>query len=80
MTIREVNELNELLAHCKGQICLISAQGEQYSLNDEHDRFIGLSRLLEDQDGGCELYARTREDNALLLDFFIRRGSLSKAV
>ena len=73
MKIRSMKELaafNEMLNRCCGQVWIESPSGEKTDLTEESTRTRGLCALLGERAEEYEIYARSREDEMLLLDYF----------
>ena len=69
-SMRELAAFNEMLSRCRGQVWIESPNGERLDLTVESTRIRGLSALLGERADEYEIYARSREDEMLLLDYF----------
>ena len=69
-SMRELAAFNEVLNHCCGQVWIESPNGEKMDLTEESTRTRGLSALLGERAEEYGIYARRREDEMLLLDYF----------
>ena len=61
--IQEVEEFRKVVHQCKGRVYLESLEGDIFNL---------LGRLLSEQGDNLELFADSKEDEALLLNFLGR--------
>ena len=69
-SMRELAAFNEMLDRCRGQVWIESPKGERIDLTEQSTRTKGLSALLGERAEEYEIYARSREDEMLLLDYF----------
>ena len=69
-SMRELAAFNEMLNRCCGQVWIESPKGEKTDLTEESTRPRGLSALLGESAEEYGIYARRREDEMLLLDYF----------
>ena len=69
-SMRELAAFNEMLNRCCGQVWIESPDGEKLDLTEQSTRTRGLSALLGERAEEYGIYARRREDEMLLLDYF----------
>ena len=65
----EVEKLQETLRQCGGDVWIENIRGERVDLKDELGFFEGVAKLIENNDGEYELFARRSEDECRLMDF-----------
>ena len=65
--IQEVEEFRKVVHQCKGRVYLESLEGDIFNLKSAM-----LGRLLSEQGDSLELFADSKEDEALLLNFLGR--------
>ena len=56
--------------HCSSDVYLINLSGKQYNLKNPLERYEGIGRLLEDEQGQMELFTSKRNDESIMLRFF----------
>lgn len=67
--IHEVEEFRKVIHECKNNVYLKSQEGDVFNLKSAMSEYIALGRLLSEQGDSLELFADSREDEALLLKF-----------
>lgn len=73
MKLRNIKDLNAFMSaldRCQSSVWLESIQGDKLDLKSPFTRYISIGRLLEDYNENLMLYTSTREDEAILLEFF----------
>ncbi len=65
----EVEKLQETLRQCGGDVWIENIRGERVDLKDELGFFQGVAKLIGNDDGEYELFARRSEDECRLMDF-----------
>lgn len=78
MKLNNVTDVQKFIAavnSCKNDVYLRSQEGDQFNLKSSLSQYIAIGRLLEESGDSLELFAQTREDEALLLEML---GQLSK--
>ncbi len=65
----EVEKLQETLRQCGGDVWIENIRGERVDLKDDLGFFQGVAKLIENDDGEYELFARRSEDECRLMDF-----------
>ena len=73
MKLNKVTELYAFLAaidQAKGEVYLVSTQGDQYNLKSELSKYIAIGALLNDHSDDLELFCQLPEDEPLFLKFF----------
>lgn len=73
--ITDVQKFITAVNSCENDVYLRSQEGDQFNLKSSLSQYIAIGRLLEESGDSLELFAQTREDEALLLEML---GELSK--
>ena len=73
-TVDELIRFNDILDRCGGSVCLQGPDGRVLDLRDGASRLQGLTALSGKDAESYDLYARRREDEALLLSYLIRQS------
>ena len=77
MKLNNITDVQKFVAAvnaCQHDVYLRSQEGDQFNLKSSLSQYIAIGRLLEESGDSLELFAQTREDEALLLDML---GQLS---
>ena len=72
-TVEELLAFQALLDQCRGQVWIEAPDGRRYDLTDRAARMKGLLMLAGDAAEEFGLYARMREDEMLLLNYYCDR-------
>ena len=78
MKLNNITDVQKFIATvnaCQNDVYLRSQEGDQFNLKSSLSQYIAIGRLLEESGDSLELFAQTREDEALLLEML---GNLSK--
>ena len=70
MKLNNVTDVQKFVAAvnaCKNDVYLRSLEGDQFNLKSSLSQYIAIGRLLEESGDSLELFAQTREDEALLM-------------
>ena len=67
--IHEVEDFRKVIHQCKDDVFLKSQEGDVFNLKSAMSEYVALGRLLSEQGDSLELFADSREDEALLLKF-----------
>ena len=67
--IHEVEDFRKVIHECKNNVYLKSQEGDVFNLKSAMSEYVALGRLLSEQGDSLELFADSREDEALLLKF-----------
>ena len=70
--IHEVEDFRKVVHQCKDDVFLKSQEGDVFNLKSAMSEYIALGRLLSEQGDSLELFADSKEDEALLLNFLGR--------
>ena len=70
--IHEVEDFRKVIHQCKDDVFLKSLEGDVFNLKSAMSEYIALGRLLSEQGDSLELFADSKEDEALLLNFLGR--------
>ena len=62
----------KVVHQCKGRVYLESLEGDIFNLKSAMSEYVALGRLLSEQGDSLELFADSKEDEALLLNFLGR--------
>ena len=73
--ITDVQKFIEAVNACENDVYLKSVEGDVFNLKSSLSQYIAIGRLLEESGDSLELFAQTREDEAILLEMM---GNLSK--
>ncbi len=65
--IKDVNLFTEAVNACAGDVYLKSQEGDVFNLKSSLSQYIAIGRLIEESGDDLELFADTREDEAILL-------------
>ena len=66
--IKDVQKFIETVNACEHEVYLKSVEGDVFNLKSSLSQYIAIGRLIEDAGESLELFAQTREDEALLLN------------
>ena len=66
--ISDVQKFIETVNACENDVYLKSVEGDVFNLKSSLSQYIAIGRLIEDAGESLELFAQTREDEALLLN------------
>lgn len=66
--IKDVQKFIETVNACQNDVYLKSVEGDVFNLKSSLSQYIAIGRLIEDAGETLELFAQTREDEALLLN------------
>lgn len=72
-SISDVDAFVSAVDKCKGDVWLESAQGDRFNLKSELSRYVAIGELIKDESESLELFARTAEDEAVLMEFLASR-------
>ena len=70
--IHEVEDFRKVIHQCKNNVYLKSQEGDVFNLKSAMSEYVALGRLLSEQGDSLELFADSREDEALLLAFLAK--------
>ena len=76
--IHEVEDFRKVIHECKNNVYLKSQEGDVFNLKSAMSEYVALGRLLSEQGDSLELFADSREDEALLLNFLGRLDQENK--
>ncbi len=68
-TVEELKNFSALLDRCGGHVYMLTPEGETIELTDKSVRLRGLAYLAGDRAEMYRIFARRREDEALLMDY-----------
>ena len=66
--IKDVQTFIAAVNACENDVYLKSVEGDVFNLKSSLSQYIAIGRLIEDASESLELFAQTREDEALLLN------------
>lgn len=72
---KEVEAFKDAINHCSKAVWLESSCGDKYDMKSTMSQYIGIAKLLEDEQEDLELFASAREDQVILMDFISKLGS-----
>ena len=73
--ITDVQKFTAAINACKSDVYLRSQEGDQFNLKSSLSQYIAIGRLIEDAGENLELFAQTREDEALLVRMLVSLGN-----
>ncbi len=65
--VKDVQTFMNAINSCQSDVFLKSQQGDVFNLKSSLSQYIAIGRLIEESGDDLELFAQTREDEALLL-------------
>ena len=65
--VKDVETFIRTVNACKNDVYLKSLEGDVFNLKSSLSQYIAIGRLLEESGDSLELFAESREDEALLL-------------
>ena len=65
--VKDVQKFIEVVNSCESDVYLKSVEGDVFNLKSSLSQYIAIGRLIEDVGENLELFAQTREDEAILL-------------
>ena len=71
--IAEVEAFQKALDQCQHDVFLTDAEGNKLNLKSKMSQYVAIGELLSQRGEYMELFATTREDEAILLGFFANR-------
>ena len=72
--ITDVQKFTAAVNACEGGVYLKSVEGDVFNLKSSLSQYIAIGRLLEESGDSLELFAQTREDEAILLSMIGQLG------
>lgn len=72
--VKDVQKFLEAVNACKYEVYLKSQEGDIFNLKSSLSQYIAVGRLLEESGDSLELFAQTREDEALLMKMISELG------
>ena len=72
--ITDVQKFTAAVNACEGAVYLKSVEGDVFNLKSSLSQYIAIGRLLEESGDSLELFAQTREDEAILLNMIGHLG------
>ena len=72
--VKDVQKFIEAINGCKEGVFLKSQEGDVFNLKSSLSQYIAIGRLLEESGDSLELFAQTREDEAILLNMIGHLG------
>ena len=73
--VKDVQTFLNAVNACKSDVYLKSMEGDVLNLKSSLSQYIAIGRLLEESGDSLELFAQTREDEAILMEML---GQLSQ--
>jgi len=67
--INDVEAFMKVIDQCKNNVFLHSPEGDVFNLKSKLSEYIAIGRLLESNGDWLELFANSKEDEALLMSF-----------
>jgi hypothetical protein len=72
---KEVAALKDAVSRCSKSVWLESSRGERIDMKNELSQYLGIAKLLQDENEELELFASAREDQGILMDFVSQLAS-----
>ena len=72
--ITDVQKFTAAVNACQGDVYLKSVEGDVFNLKSSLSQYIAIGRLIEESGDNLELFAQTREDEAILLKMIGQLG------
>ena len=72
--ITDVQKFTAAVNACAGDVYLKSVEGDVFNLKSSLSQYIAIGRLIEESGDNLELFAQTREDEAILLQMIGQLG------
>ena len=69
-TANELKELNAALNNCTDTVWLMGPNDECYNMKNEEEYIEGIIRLAEDHDDQLGIFTSSREDEAIMYNYF----------
>ena len=69
--IKDVQKFIAAVNACQNDVSLKSVEGDVFNLKSSLSQYIAIGRLIEESGDNLELFAQTREDEALLLEMIV---------
>ena len=66
--VKDVQKFIAAVNACENDVYLKSVEGDVFNLKSSLSQYIAIGRLIEDAGESLDLFAQTREDEALLLN------------
>lgn len=77
MKLNNIKDVQKFLAavnSCENDVYLKSQEGDVFNLKSSLSQYIAVGRLIEESGDDLELFARTREDEARLMNMLFELG------
>ena len=74
-TAKELKELNEALNNCTDTVWLMGPNDECYNMKNEEEYIEGIIRLAEDHDDQLGIFTTSREDEAVMMKYFLKMAA-----
>ena len=72
--VKDVQKFIAAVNACENDVYLKSVEGDVFNLKSSLSQYIAIGRLIEDAGENLELFAQTREDEAILLQMIGQLG------
>lgn len=70
--VKDVEKFIEVVNSCKSDVYLKSVEGDVFNLKSSMSRYVAIGRLIEESGDSLELFASSKEDEALLINFLFQ--------
>ena len=74
-TANDLKELNAVLDKCKNPVWLMGPDDEAYNMKNEEEYIEGIIRLAEDHDDQLGIFTTSREDEAVMMKYFLKMAA-----
>ena len=72
--VKDVEKFIATVNACQNDVYLKSVEGDVFNLKSSLSQYIAIGRLIEESGDDLELFAQTREDEAILLQMIGQLG------
>ena len=74
-TGNDIKEFNAALEKCKHPVWLMGPNDEAYNMKNEEEYIEGIIRLAEDHDDQLGIFTTSREDEAVMMKYFLKMAA-----
>lgn len=70
--VKDVEKFIQVVNECKHDVYLKSVEGDVFNLKSSMSRYVAIGRLIEESGDSLELFATSKEDESLLINFLFQ--------
>ena len=74
-TANDIREFNAALTNCKNEVWLMGANDESFNMKNEEEYIEGMIRLTEGHDDQLGIFTTSREDEAVMMKYFLKMAA-----